>query len=63
MKQIKDRLFLIIVALLASVFSYFYWNMAQENGIQILILLLVGFLFDDNRKLKAEIKKMKQSQK
>ena len=60
MKLIKDILLLIIVALLASVFSYFYWNLAQENGIQILILLLVVFLFEDNRKLKAEIKKIKK---
>lgn len=62
MKQLlKDRIFLILFALLAAVLSYFYWNLAQENASQILILLVVFFLFDDNRKLKAEIKKIKES--
>ncbi len=64
MKQLFiDRMFLIIFGLIASVFSYFYWSLAQENASQILILLVVFFLFDDNRKLKAEIKKIKQSHK
>ena len=62
MKQLlQDRIFLILFALLAAVLSYFYWNLAQENASQILILLVVFFLFDDNRKLKAEIKKIKES--
>jgi len=62
MKQLfKDRLFLITFALLVSVLSYFYWSLARENASQILILLVVFFLFDDNRKLKNEIKKMKES--
>ncbi|MCW8930864.1 MAG: hypothetical protein OQL19_11565 [Gammaproteobacteria bacterium] len=62
MKQLlKDRFFLILFALLASILSFFYWNIAQENASQILILLVVFFLFDDNRKLKAEIKKIKES--
>jgi UDP-N-acetylmuramyl pentapeptide phosphotransferase/UDP-N-acetylglucosamine-1-phosphate transferase len=64
MKKIfQDRIFLILFSILASILSYFYWNLAQENASQILILLVVVFLFDDNRKLKAEIKQIKESHK
>ncbi len=59
---LKDRALLISVALLASILSFFYWNIVQENATQVLLLFLLLFLFDDNRKLRAEIKKFKSLQ-
>ena len=56
---IKDRFFLITLSLLTAVLSFFYWNIVQENASQVLLLFLLLFLFDDNRKLRAEIKKFK----
>ena len=59
---LKDRILLISVALLAAILSWFYWNIVQENATQVLLLFLLLFLFDDNRKLRAEIKKFKSLQ-
>ena len=59
---LKDRALLISVALLAAILSWFYWNIVQENATQVLLLFLLLFLFDDNRKLRAEIKKFKSLQ-
>ena len=59
---IKDWFFLITLSLLTAVLSFFYWNIVQENATQVLLLFLLLFLFDDNRKLRAEIKKFKSLQ-
>ena len=62
MKNLNDRVSLIIVALVSSICAWAFWHYAGENAFSIFSSLLIILLFADNIKLRKRVKQLSKDE-